>query len=225
MGSLRLFIGVVVFAGCASNPRSFDSGGDLDAGQYDSDTLFDSDSDTDVDTVTDTDTETETGIDIDTDTDIDSDTDTGTDSDSDTDIDTDIDVDTDTDTDTDTDEEQDAGTDAGDTDTDTETGQQCTGVMFEGYCWFLSVDELSCDQMCAAHGALYDIATCDFAGSSVLNCTYLLDVLGVSKEWEMFECDCEGMGCHTLNETQGFSDTCDSSSSAIQSQRVCACTF
>lgn len=104
------------------------------------------------------------------------------------------------------------------------------GAAAGGSQWFLGVAAQSCDQVCAAQGAVYDLATRDFAGSSGSNsnCAVVLFALGYPVAGIDSSSSGGGMGC-MLTNGGGFRDTSATTSygslpaSIGNFRRACAC--
>jgi len=106
----------------------------------------------------------------------------------------------------------------------------CTGAVVGGACWYLGVEERSCDDACAGHGA-YSDATRTFAGSSGsdANCDAVLDALGVGgRPTTTLSASGAGAGC-LYQAIGGFRyRVADiptvSNATFLVSRRACACT-
>lgn len=119
------------------------------------------------------------------------------------------------------------------------------GVVVSGYCWFYGTSGQSCDDVCAAAGLVYDVATRTFAGSegSVGNCDAVLTALmakGVPADVDGsgdYQGQSDGRGCATLAalgrcpEASPSTNSCwwwdpwptTSSAGGSTTERACAC--
>jgi len=103
------------------------------------------------------------------------------------------------------------------------------GAAAGGSQWFLGVAGQSCDQVCAAQGAVYDPATGTFAGSggNNVNCATVLFALGYPAPIDSSSMG-GGMGC-LLTSGGGYRDTSTTTSygslpvSIGNYRRACAC--
>jgi hypothetical protein len=76
---------------------------------------------------------------------------------------------------------------------------QClgNGVEVGGHCWFLGLEDESCDDVCFAEGLVYSDATRDYAGSDAQydrNCGLVLSALGVPYR-QVYVMTSTGLGC------------------------------
>jgi hypothetical protein len=161
----------------------------------------------------------------------DSDSDGDSDSDADGDTDTDVDSDSDSETeDTDTSAADASDGDAGETTTD-DGGDagfvDCAGAIAGGHCWYLSAEQGSCEETCAAHGG-FDDATSEFAGSGGTDehCAEVLDALDASGSsvYQLMGIG-SGIGCTSLSGARyRVSDEITTADATyVLARRACAC--
>lgn len=106
----------------------------------------------------------------------------------------------------------------------------CGGMMYNGYCWYLSFQAASCDDTCTGHGAAYDAAGTEtylgYPGApNAANCDAVLGSLlgttGSSGAGTGSNGCCRWMpGGNWI-----LDDTSSSSSTGSGIERACACTF
>jgi hypothetical protein len=96
-----------------------------------------------------------------------------------------------------------------------------------GHCWFLGVDDASCELACAIEGRAYDSATESYAGSggSDANCDAVLDALGVPAGPLMTSSSCfDGVGCfYAPPAVRARCASPPTNATSAQAQRACAC--
>ncbi|MBI5502767.1 MAG: hypothetical protein HY907_21155 [Deltaproteobacteria bacterium] len=106
----------------------------------------------------------------------------------------------------------------------------CAGARVGGHCWYLSGEERSCDNACAAHGG-YDDATRTYAGSSGTdaNCDAVLDALGAGgSATSTLSGSGAGVGCFLMNMVDSRYRVQDTpttpAATYLLARRACACT-